>query len=79
LQFSRTKLTDAERYGEGHAVAQAGGSPVIAGMQIFHDYIRPHVGLDGKTSAEAAGMTVEGENRWLTLIQNTNGFWILSV
>ena len=26
--------------------------------------------LKGKTPAEAAGITVEGENKWLTLIQN---------
>lgn len=26
--------------------------------------------LDGKTPAEAAGITVEGENKWLTIIQN---------
>jgi hypothetical protein len=28
------------------------------------------MGLDGKTPAEAAGITVEGENKWLTIIQN---------
>ncbi len=47
-------------------------SPVIAGMQIFHNFIRPHMGLDGKTPAEAAGIKVEGENPWLTLIQNAS-------
>jgi hypothetical protein len=26
--------------------------------------------LDGKTPAEAAGIKVEGDNKWLTLIQN---------
>jgi hypothetical protein len=26
--------------------------------------------LKGKTSSEAAGIKVEGENKWLTLIQN---------
>jgi len=39
-------------------------------MQIFHNYIRPHQALKGKTPAEVAGINVEGENRWLTLIQN---------
>ncbi|MDG6986038.1 MAG: DDE-type integrase/transposase/recombinase [Nitrososphaerota archaeon] len=45
-------------------------SPVLAGMQIYHNFIRPHMGLKGKTPAEAAGIKVEGENKWLTLIQN---------
>lgn len=45
-------------------------SSILTGMQIFHNYIRPHMGLDGKTPAELAGITVEGENKWLTLIQN---------
>jgi len=38
--------------------------------QIFHNYIRSHEGLKGKTPAEACGITVEGKNKWLTLIQN---------
>jgi hypothetical protein len=45
-------------------------SPVLEGMQIYHNFIRPHMGLGGKTPAEAAGIKVEGENKWLTLIQN---------
>ena len=45
-------------------------SPVIAGMQIYHNFFRPHMGLKGKTPAEAAGIKVEGENKWLTIIQN---------
>ncbi len=45
-------------------------TPTLSGMQIFHNYIRPHMALDGKTPAEAAGIQVLGENKWLTLIQN---------
>lgn len=39
-------------------------------MQIHHNFIRPHMGLNGQTPAEAAGIRVEGENKWLTIIQN---------
>jgi len=39
-------------------------------MQIFHNYIRPHEELKGKTPAEVAGIKVEGGNKWLTLVQN---------
>ena len=45
-------------------------SPVLTGMQIHHNFIRPHMGLQGRTPAEAAGVRVEGENKWLTIIQN---------
>ncbi len=30
----------------------------------------PHEALDGKTPSEVAGFKVEGNNKWLTLIQN---------
>ena len=47
-------------------------SPILRGYQVFHNFIRPHMGLDGKTPAEAAGIEVKGENRWLTIIQNAS-------
>jgi len=47
-------------------------SPILAGLQIFHNYIREHEGLDGKTPAEACGIRVEGKNKWITLIQNAS-------
>ena len=45
-------------------------TPILSGYQIYHNYIRPHEGLNGKTPAEACGIKVEGKNKWLTLIQN---------
>jgi len=45
---------------------------ILSGYQIFHNYIRPHEGLDGKTPAEACGIKIEGKNKWLTLIQNAS-------
>jgi len=45
-------------------------TPILKGMQVYHNYIKPHEGLDGKTPAEACGITVNGENKWITLIQN---------
>lgn len=47
-------------------------TPILQGMRIFHNYIRPHEGLDGKTPAEACGIEVKGENKWITLIQNAS-------
>jgi putative transposase len=47
-------------------------SPILKGYQIFHNYLRPHMGLDGKTPAEACGIEVKGDNKWLTIIQNAS-------
>jgi hypothetical protein len=45
-------------------------TPILTGMQISHNYVRPHEALNGRTPSEAAGIKIEGENKWLTLIQN---------
>ena len=48
------------------------GSPILTGMQIFHNYVRPHMGLNGQTPADKAGIEVKGNDKWLTLIQNAS-------
>jgi hypothetical protein len=45
-------------------------SPLLTGYQIYHNYVRPHTALEGKTPAEKAGITLKGSDKWLTLIQN---------
>jgi len=45
-------------------------SAILRGMQIHHNYIRPHQGLDGDTPADRAGIRILGENKWKTIIQN---------
>ena len=47
-------------------------TPILTGYQIFHNYIRSHEALEGKTPAEACGIKVEGKDKWLTLIQNAS-------
>ena len=47
-------------------------TPILKGMQVYHNFIKPHEGLDGKTPAEACGIVVNGENKWMTLIQNAS-------
>ena len=42
------------------------------GYQMYHNYLRPHMSLDGKTPSEMAGITIEGSNKWVTLIQNAS-------
>ena len=45
-------------------------SPIFDGYQIYHNYFRPHMALDGKTPAEACGIDIKGDNKWITVIQN---------
>jgi putative transposase len=45
-------------------------TPILKGMQVYHNYIGPHEGLNGKTPAEACGIELKGDNKWITLIQN---------
>jgi transposase-like protein len=45
-------------------------TPILKGYQIFHNHIREHEALDGKTPGEAAGIEIKDENKWITLIQN---------
>jgi transposase-like protein len=45
---------------------------ILTGYQLFHNYIRPHSALAGKTPSEACGITIEGKNKWLTMIQNAS-------
>lgn len=40
--------------------------------QIYHNYIRPHQGLEGKSPSEACGIKIEGNNKWITIIQNAS-------
>lgn len=47
-------------------------SPAIAGIKLYHNFIRPHMGLDGDTPAERAGIDVRGGNKWITIIQNAS-------
>jgi hypothetical protein len=36
-------------------------TPILTGYQIFHNCVRPHMGLDGQTPAERCGIKVEGD------------------
>lgn len=47
-------------------------TPILQGYQLYHNYIRPHEALDGKTPSEVCGITIEGKNKWKTLIQNAS-------
>jgi len=47
-------------------------TPILAGYQLFHNFVRPHGALKGATPAEKCGIKIQGENKWLTLIKNAS-------
>ncbi len=63
------EIRDREKTMRGLKVNE---TPILTGYQLFHNYIRPHEALDGKTPAEACGIKIEGKNKWITLIQNAS-------
>ena len=50
-------------------------SAILTGLQMYHNFVRPHLGLpDQATPAEAAGINIQGDNKFLTLIQAAKSF-----
>ena len=39
--------------------------------QIYYNFVRPHMGLEGATPAEAAGVGIEEENKWMGLLRRS--------
>jgi hypothetical protein len=69
MEHLNGEIRDREKVARG---LKKNDSPLINGYQIYHNYIRPHMSLDGKTPSEACGIKIEGENKWKTLIQNAS-------
>ena len=47
-------------------------SVIIDGYQLYHNYVRPHMSLKGKTPADMCGIDIQGDNKWKTIIQNAS-------
>jgi hypothetical protein len=63
------ELRDRERVMRG---IEKMDTPILKGIQLYHDYIKPHMALEGRTPAEMAGIEVRGKDKWLTLIHNAS-------
>lgn len=63
------EIRDREKVMRGLKIKE---TPVLQGMQIYHNFIKPHEGLAGKTPAEACGIELKGEDKWKTLIENAS-------
>lgn len=44
-------------------------SVLFQGYKLYRNFFRPHSSLGGMTPAEAAGIIIEGQNKWATIIQ----------
>lgn len=43
---------------------------VLTGYQLYHNFIRPHEGINNLTPAEMCGVKIRGDNKWKTIIEN---------
>jgi len=46
-------------------------TPILEGHRLFYNFIKPHESLDGKTPSEMAGIEIEGDNKWLSLMKTS--------
>lgn len=44
---------------------------IIPMQDIYYNFVRPHQSLDGRTPAQATGIGIEEQNKWLGLIKKS--------
>lgn len=44
-------------------------TPIVEGQRLFYNFIKPHESLNGMTPSEKAGIIIDGENKWLSLMK----------
>lgn len=67
MERANGEVRDREKVMRGLKIKE---TPILPGYQIYHNYMRLHEALKGKTPVGACGIKVEGDNKWMTLIQN---------
>ena len=45
-------------------------SNIAEGQRIHYNFVKPHEALECQTPAQVAGIGIEGENKWLSLLRN---------
>ncbi len=45
---------------------------ILDGMRVYYNYTKKHGALDGQTPAKSALISVDGTNKWKTIIQNAS-------
>ena len=69
--IERLHGTIRERNKVMRGLGNNGSAPgVLEGFKIYYNFIRPHMGLNGRTPAEAANLPLQlRDNKWLSLIR----------
>jgi putative transposase len=63
------EVRDREKVMRGLKIANIS---VLLGYQLYHNFVRPHMGIGNITPAEKCGIKIEGKNKWVTLIENAS-------
>ena len=53
MERMNDEIRDREQVVRG---VKKSASPVIKGLEIYHNYVRPHMALDGRTPASIGGL-----------------------
>ena len=64
--FNGTKIRPCTNNMRGF---QSTDTPQMLTAEVNHNFVMPHEGLGGMTPAEAAGIYVHGDDRWLVLLE----------
>jgi transposase-like protein len=46
-------------------------SQIAEGQKIHYNFVKPHMALEVKTPAEAGGIEMDSQNKWLTLLRKS--------
>jgi len=71
LFFNQRKIPNINLKTQYYTVPKIESTPIVDGHRLYYNYIKPHESLDGKTPSEMAGITIEGDNKWLTLMKTS--------
>jgi transposase-like protein len=63
------EVRDREKVMRGLKIAN---TSVLPGYQLYHNFVRPHEGIGNITPAEKCGIKINGDNKWITIIQNAS-------
>lgn len=44
-------------------------TPLAEGQMLQYNFVKPHAALQGQTPADAAGVGVEGKDKWMSLLK----------
>jgi len=51
---------------------QTSSSILIEVTRVYYNFTKKHGGLNGDTPADRSGILIQGNNKWLTIIQNAS-------